>query len=162
MALSLEEFKSKFGGGVRTNLYEIVIPSLGDLSILAKASTLPNIEVGKIDVNYAGRILPVPGDRAFAEWACTIYADEDLSSWKKLKEYHEKYNGFESNTGSSSAFSGEDIVIKQLKREGEAIVTFTLKNAWCSSVGGWDVSADNRDAIAEYSTTWQYSHYTIA
>jgi len=160
MALSLNDFKGKFGGGVRTNLYKIVIPSLGELSILAKGASIPPIEVGKIDVNYSGRILPVPGDRAFAEWTCTMYADEKLDSWKKLKEYHDSFNGFATNTGSFEKFSGEDIVVKQLNRAGEAIITFTLKDAWCSQIAGWDVSADNRDAIAEFGTTWQYSHYT--
>ncbi|MAH43539.1 hypothetical protein CL614_07540, partial [archaeon] len=72
---NIANFRSNFQGGTRPNrfLVEGIIGDTGfgiaPFNFLVKATSLPASTIGVIPVPYRGRVLKIPGDRMFAEWA---------------------------------------------------------------------------------------------
>ena len=78
---TISDFKNNFRGGVRPNLYKVVVnaPIIGqlDLQFLGKATQIPSSNISNIDVAYHGRLLKVPGDRNFEDWNVTVLSEPD-------------------------------------------------------------------------------------
>ena len=64
---TISDFKNNFRGGVRPNLFQVLInaPVIGSMNLefLGKATQIPSSTVNKFEVDYRGRKLAVPGDR---------------------------------------------------------------------------------------------------
>ena len=139
--LNLDAFKQAFQGGVRTNLFNVVINKIGgDKSILCKSAALPETSVDPIDVQWRGRTLHVPGDRKFAEWTATFYLDTALDIHAKMVAWHNEYNDMATNTGSiglNAFYNTKQITGNMIDRTGADIPNskFKLTNPWPSKVG---------------------------
>lgn len=86
-------FKEKLsGGGARSNLFEVTIPSfptalnpywssdiIEKFNFLCKSAALPSSNISPIQVPFRNRLLKVPGQRTFDPWTVTIINDENFA-----------------------------------------------------------------------------------
>lgn len=179
MALtSISNLKDALGGGSRPNLFEVAITfptaltgttPVTNYQLLCKATTVPAMTIGSIEVPVRGRSVKVPGDRSFADWSVTFLSDAGFTVRKKMEEWSDwvKLNNFSSATlRNAAAAAGDDyygvIRVKQLNESSAVIRTYTLNLAFPVDVSALDVSYDTTDALQEFTTTFQYSYFTTA
>ncbi len=70
---SITDFKAKLsGGGARANQFKVTMPFPGyaqvggeieELAFLCKATTLPEMTIGTVEVPFRGRVIKIAGDR---------------------------------------------------------------------------------------------------
>ena len=75
---SITDFKAKLsGGGARANQFKVTMPFPGyaqvggeieQLAFLCKATSLPAMTIGTLEVPFRGRTIKIAGDRTIAEW----------------------------------------------------------------------------------------------
>jgi hypothetical protein len=98
-------FKSKLaGGGARSNLFEVQIPTLPasvtgwdaeTFSFLCKTAALPASNIGSVDIPFRGRTLKVAGDRTFDPWTVTIINDENFKLRIAFEQWANQINKLE-------------------------------------------------------------------
>ena len=166
MALGLEGLKSELAEGARANKYKIQIAELGgeDVSVLAKAGSLPGRTIGTAEVFSQGRKVPLAGDTTYDTWDVTFYGDKDLKIWGKVDTWMKDTDDYAGNTSSKSSIAdyGKSVIIQQLDRKGAPTKGVTLENAWITTISPIDYGADSNDTVVEYTVTFNYTHYTVA
>lgn len=180
MALtSISNLKSALGGGSRPNLFEVgitfptALPAgsvpVTNYELLCKATSIPAMTVGSIEVPVRGRSVKVPGDRTFAEWSVTFLSDAGFTVRKKMEEWSDfvKLNNFSAGTlRNTASAAGDDyygvIRVKQLNESSDVIRVYTLNLAFPVDISALDVSYDTTDALQEFTTTFQYSYFTTS
>lgn len=168
--MSVSDFKARLkGGGSRANLFELELsfPAYAggstevDLGMyLTKSSQLPASNLGKIEVPFQGRMLPLAGDRTFEEWTCTFLNDTGF----ELRDAFERWsNGINEHISNKGLTNPEDYMVElkvhQLNKSKERIKTYTFRNAFPTIVGEIEVSMDSSDTIEEFPVTFAYSEW---
>ena len=160
MSLKLEDFKAALkGGGVRPNLFQVIpsFPFGGDIqlnSFLIKTASLPGGTLGKIEVGFRGRTLPLAGDRVFDDWEITILVDGKFETRDAFEIWSNSINSHDDNIGAGTIEEYmADWSVNQLDRAGETIKSYTIKNVWPMVVGPIELSSGDNDTIAEFSVT---------
>ena len=90
---NIETFRQNFSGGTRPNRFRVSGAKVDDAPFLVKATSMPAATVGIIPVPYRGRILKIPGDRLYAEWAITIIDDAEIRCNPRIILVEEKGTG---------------------------------------------------------------------
>lgn len=136
-------FKERLqGGGARSNLFEVSIPSFPDdlgitwgseeiktFNFLCKATNLPQSNVNAIEVNFRGRALKVAGDRTIDPWTVTIINDEDFRLRTAFEQWANAINKLDNATGATRPASYmTDAFVYQLGR-GADLGRFSTNNS---------------------------------
>lgn len=178
-------FKERLaGGGTRSNLFEVSIPSLppdlgitwGELDIrtfnfLCKATSLPQSNVNAIEVNFRGRALKVAGDRTIDPWTVTIINDEDFRLRTAFEKWANAINKLNNATGATSPASYmTDAYVYQLGR-GADRKAFSTNNSDLFPDGQipplrtikfYDIWPSNVSSIdLSYDSTDQIEEFTV-
>jgi hypothetical protein len=167
MGIGVSEFIANFqGGGARPNLYRVTI--IGGpagfnekTAFLCKAASLPQSMIGLADVSYMGRKIKVAGDKEFPAWTASFYNDLDFETRDKFEYWLSEINAHEANTGLVNPRDYyADIRVEQLSREGgDAIKTYTIKDAFPTEVGEITLGYDQNDTVEEYPVTFEYNYW---
>lgn len=169
--MSISQFKAKLkGGGARANLFEVELnfPTFAGGGsetesglYLAKSTQLPPMEVGVIDVNFQGRILPIPGDRTFPEWTVTFYNTSAFELRNAFERWNNSVNTLESNIGLVNPDDYmSDVGVYQLNKAKDRIKAYNLQDAWPSNVGPIELSMDSVNTIEEFTVTFRYVQWS--
>ena len=85
---NINDFKAKLaGGGARANQFKVTMPFPGyaqvggeieDLAFLARATSIPSMEVANINVPFRGRAVKIAGDRTIPNWSITVLNDTNF------------------------------------------------------------------------------------
>jgi len=181
--MNIDKFASNFhGGGIRPHLFQ-VSGSIGadntkreTQSFHIKSANLPASTLGKIEVPYRGRKIPIPGDRSFAEWTITVLCRGDLAlrdsfeKWSNdINEHVDNVSGLGNSPdhqplGNNSNFANPDVFkdwqVSQLDRGGNVLKEYTFYGCWPSEIAAIEVNAETVDSVAEFGVTLQYSYWT--
>jgi hypothetical protein len=186
--MNIDKFATNFvGGGIRSHLFEVA-GSIGSWtggretqSFHIQSSQLPASTLGKIEVPYRGRKIPIPGDRTFEPWKVTVLCRGDLKLRDAFEKWSNDINEHVDNTsgGGFLGFSGnpdhqptgnagsranpnvfKDWQIYQLDRGGMSIKEYTFYGCWPSSISAIEVSAETTDDVAKFDVELQYSYWT--
>ena len=188
---SLSQFKSKLaGGGARSNLFEVSIPSFpsaideawgsgdgqenGIFKFLCKATNLPASTVQQVDVPFRGRTLKVAGDREIGPWSITVINDEDFRLRTAFERWANVMSKLDDATGVTNPTSYmADAYVRQLGRGAQAFAqtndggqsavlrTYKFYDIFPSEISAIELSYDNGDQIEEFSVTFQVQYFTI-
>ena len=188
---TLSDFKSRLeGGGARSNLFEVTIPSFpgaaeefwaqGDdesntkFSFLCKAAQLPASTVAPVDVPFRGRVLKVAGDRTFDPWTVTIINDEDFGLRTSFEAWMNKLSKLNDATGVTNPTSYmTNAFVKQLGRgaekfattnsggESAVLRTYKFYDIFPTAVSAIDLSYDSTNTIEEFQVEFQVQYFTI-
>lgn len=175
---SITDFIKAFAGGSRTNRFRIT-GTIGDGTImgdkggtfLIRATTLPASQVGGIPVNYRGRTVIYPGDRAYAPWQIAVLDDpKGHNLYKSFHNWSNQINKHADNsttqTNPSKHFSGEGggalWTVEHLETDASRVLrTFKLHNCWPAVVGPIELDMGQDNLLATFPVTIVYSHYEI-
>lgn len=167
MAIGINDFISNFeGGGARPNLYRVTILSpyvinQRKTTYMCKAASVPASNMGLADVSYMGRRIKVAGDKEFPAWTATFYEDTDYVNRKSFERWLWTIQGHETNEGVTNPRDYySDILVEQLDRNGgEAIATYTLKDAFPTEVSEITLGYDQNDAVEEFTVTFEMNYW---
>lgn len=178
----LSSFKDKIGYGLRPNLFQVSVQTLGSaisgisgssealggdnsFSFLCRSAGIPASSVGTVEVPFRGRVIKLPGDRTFESWTVTVMADEDLQLRAFFEGWMDRLNKHDDGAGYTNNYAST-LKVDQLKRgiasgtgniEPHGIVrTYTFNNAFPSNISQIDLSYDNNNTVAEYTVEFQY------
>ncbi len=182
--MNIDKFASNFvGGGIRSHLFKVG----GDIgtysggretqSFHIMSSQLPASTLGKIEVPYRGRKIPIPGDRSFAEWKVTVLCRGDLMLRDAFEQWSNDINEHVDNVSNRTGNSPDhqplgnrgnyanpnvfkDWQIAQLDRGGNVLKEYTFYGCWPSEIAAIEVNAETVDSVAEFGVTLQYSYWT--
>lgn len=165
--MNITDFKSRLrGGGARANRFEVevVFPTFAGGTeetdkglFLAKSTSLPASTIGVVEVPFQGRILPIAGDRTFAEWTVTFLNDTDFALRDAFERWSNGINSHEGNTGSVNPEDYmKDISVYQLNNASERIKEYKFRDLFPTEVGNIELGMDSNDAIEEFTVTFRY------
>lgn len=160
MAFNLPNFISSLvGEGARPTLFEARIFFEGldqnNFSFKCKATQLPGVTHGVIEVPYFGRKIKVPGDKTFVEWTVTLINDESFDARKAIQNWMSGINQNVANVRTNTNFYADAEII-QYAKTGEELEKYKLVGCWPSDLAPVDVSWESNDALEEYTVTLQY------
>lgn len=183
MAFNIDGFKTRFGSGVRPNLFKVIIPTATgianpateeELSFLCKSAALPESSHSSIEVPFRGRFLKVPGDRTYGSWTATFFNDFKFKTRSTFEQWINLINKADANTGTldhSKIF--RDLQVIQLTKDvtqaggptdGEnatELRRYKLVGAWPSSVSQISLGFDMNNQVEEFDVTFEYQYFTI-
>jgi|TARA_B100001964_G_scaffold241631_1_gene314481 hypothetical protein len=188
---TLSQFKSKLsGGGARSNLFEVSIPSFpssifdawgtgdgsenGDFKFLCKAASLPSSNIGDVTVPFRGRQLHVAGDRTFDPWSVTIINDENFRLRTAFEQWANIMSKLDDNTGVANPSSYmTDAYVQQLGRgatmnsstndggQSSILRTYKFYDIFPTSISAIDLSYEQSDTIEDFTVDFALQYFTV-
>ena len=167
----IDDFKANLlGGGARTNQFRVTITPPSGIAIgldvrrtsfLCSASSLPQTELGTVELKYRGRTINIAGDRVAANtWSTTFYNDTDFMIRNAFERWNNGINDFALNTGvSAMADYATDLFVEQLDRDDTVLKTYIFRNSWPSTIAAIELQSDADTAIETFECTWQYQQF---
>jgi hypothetical protein len=171
--MSLGDFTTKFGQGIRPNLYQVTSSSgltiTGGESLLIKSASMPSASLGVVTIPFKGREIKRAGDRTFTDWTISVLCDEQNAIHEKFIAWSESFYSLD-DTNRGLAYAQWTVAPlsvginnnSSLAGDTPAGKTITLVGCWPSEVGTIDFSYDSTDAVAEFSVTIGFDHWTYA
>ena len=164
MAVNIHDFKQKFRGGVRPNLFRVNVThgvGLGEIEFLAKGAQIPASQIGNIDVPFRGRQLKVPGDRTFADWTVTVLSAPTFGTRSAFERWSGEITAHAANVSrlNYTSLYGQATVI-QLGRSGDSIRSYHLHDIYPTEVGAIDLAMDTNDTVEEYTVTFAINNWS--
>jgi hypothetical protein len=177
VTFNINDFKSKLSdGGARSNQFSVQLNfptwvGAGNLAgqssqFLVDAAELPGQTLGVTPVYYRGREVKLSGERQFQPFTFTVLNDSGFTIRSAMEQWMDGINNRADNTGIYSAVGGfasysQDIIIRQLNRNGVVLRSYTLTGAWPSDVGAVALGFDQNDRISTFQVALQYQTFSI-
>lgn len=166
--MSINDFKNTLtGGGARSNRFEVVVEfpafaggseEIRSTPFLATSAQLPGSTIGTIEQAFRGRVLKLAGDRTFEDFSVSFINDTNFALRDAFELWHNAINAYNSNT---SAVSPDEylvtVSVHQLNNNDERIKSYSLLNAFPTSIGSIELSQDSNNSIEEFDVTFAYS-----
>jgi len=179
MAFTIDKFRTTAlsAGGARANLFDVTISDIDanlmtaiavkEFSFACKASAIPPMAVGVVEVPYFGRVVKVPGNKTFDNWSVTIINDEGflvrngMEKWVASMGTHKGNVQSAASSALTSALYGE-AVVQHYGKTGTAskIAEYKFVNIFPVSVSEIALGWDANDAIEEYTVEFAYDYWT--
>ena len=167
---NITDFKAKLaGGGARANQFKVTMPFPGyaqvggeieELAFLCKATTIPAMTLGTVDIKFRGRSIKIAGDRTFADWSVTVINDTNFKVRNAFERWQNGINNMSDNEGLTNPADYQvDAFVDQLDRNGNTVKSYTLRSLFPTSVGEIALSYDTVDAIEEFVVTFAYQFF---
>jgi hypothetical protein len=167
---NINDFKAKLaGGGARANQFKVTMPFPGyaqvggeieDLAFLCRATTIPDMTIGIVNVPFRGRIIKIAGDRTIAEWSVTAYNDTNFKLRNAFERWQNGINNMTDNEGLTNPVDYQvDAFVDHLDRNGNTIKSYTLRGAFPTVLGAIDLSYDEATAIEQFDVTFNYQYF---
>ena len=164
---NINDFKAKLaGGGARSNQFKVTMPFPGyaqvggeieDLAFLCRATTIPAMNVGVVEVPFRGRPIYVAGDRSFDTWSITVLNDTNMRVRNAMERWQNGINNMSDNEGLTNPIDYQvDAFVDQLDRNGNNIKSYTLRGCFPTSIGAVDLSYAPTDTIQTFGVTFRF------
>ncbi len=125
----LSAFKSRVITPARPTLFKVhvFLPGIDvpDFEFLCEATTVPEVNIGKIPIRYNGRAINYAGDKVYPEsWAVTVINEEGNPVREQFETWIELINGTLSGVrdpqfGTSLDYKGSAHVVQQTQTGDE-------------------------------------------
>jgi hypothetical protein len=153
------------GGGARPNQFKVTFPALGsDFEFLCRSAQIPALTIGEVLIPFRGRQVYVPGDRTYDPWAVTVMNDRSYAIRSTLEAWMNDLQDIGSST-VSNAIGAEvyrQVTVEQLDRNDRKIRTYTLYDAWPTTLDAIDLAFDTNDTLEEFTVTFRFNYMTAA
>ena len=167
---NITDFKAKLaGGGARANQFKVTMPFPGyaqvggeieELAFLCKATIIPAMTVGTVDIKFRGRSIKIAGDRTFADWNVTVINDTNFKVRNAFERWQNGINNMSDNEGLTNPVDYQvDAFIDHLDRNGNTVKSYTLRGAFPKTVGAIELTYDEQTAIEQFQVTFAYQFF---
>jgi hypothetical protein len=167
---SITDFTSNFtGGGARADKFRAIItypasissPNVQDYIVVHNA-ILPGSTVSPTIVFFAGRQIPLFGDRQLEPMAITIMNDTSFSHRRTFEEW---LNAIQSNQGNIQATANYQqllgtVQVDQLDRDDSVLKTYIFHNAFPDNLSQIDLDYSQTDQVQLYTVGFAFSHWS--
>ena len=164
---SITDFKAKLsGGGARANQFKVTMPFPGyaqvggeieELAFLCKATNLPEMTIGTVEVPFRGRSIKIAGDRTIGDWSITVLNDTNFKLRNAFERWQNGINNMSDNEGlTNPADYQTDAFVDQLDRNGNNIKSYTLRSCFPTSIGSVDLSYAPTETIQTFGVTFRF------
>lgn len=171
MPFSINDMKAGLVyGGARPSHFNVIITNpfvpAADIKtpIMIKAASIPAFTVGKIEVPYFGRMIPIPGDRTWEDWNTTIINDEDFLIRDALEKWSNAMNAFRRNiatAGPNPNIYKSTALVTQYGKSGNELRIYQINGIYPQNIEGIELAWATQDEIEEYQVTWAYDDIEI-
>ena len=163
---NINDFKAKLaGGGARSNQFKVTMPFPGyaqvggeieDLAFLCRATTIPAMNVGVVEVPFRGRKIYIGGDRTFDTWSITVLNDTNFKIRNAMERWQNGINNMSDNEGLTNPVDYQvDCFVDHLDRNGNTIKSYTLRGLFPVGIGAIDLNYDEQAAVEEFTVEFQ-------
>ena len=167
---NINDFKAKLaGGGARPNQFKVTMPFPGyaqvggeieDLAFLCRATVIPSMTVGNINVPFRGRQIKIAGDRTFEDWNVTVINDTDFKLRNAFERWQNGINNMTDNEGLTNPVDYQvDAFVDHLDRNGSTIKSYTLRGLFPVGIGAIDLNYDEQAAVEEFTVEFRYQYF---
>ena len=167
---NINDFKAKLaGGGARPNQFKVTMPFPGyaqvggeieDLAFLCRATVIPSMTVGNINVPFRGRQIKIAGDRTFEDWNVTVINDTDFELRNAFERWQNGINNMTDNEGLTNPVDYQvDAFVDHLDRNGNTIKSYTLRGLYPTIVSAIDLNYETNDVVEEFTATFAYQYF---
>ena len=171
---NIQQFKGRFAGGARPNLFEAEINFPGAVigannaralsRFMVKAAQLPSSVIAPIEVPYRGRKLKVAGDRTFEPWTVTVINDVNMEIRNAFESWMNLINRNVSNTSALPGLNYyQDLQIYQLNRDNTSTTStksYNFVGAFPTNIGAIDLNYETNDTVEEFTVEFNYQYWT--
>ena len=166
----ISAFKANLAtGGVRSNQFRCVLTfpgvanagAAGNVAeFLCKATSVPSMDIGDIEIMYRGRPVHFAGERTFSPWSVSLYNDNDFIVRTAFENWVEAISNSGSTTGAVAPNTYQaQMNVQQLDRNDVVVAEYQLIDAYPTSVGEIQLSWDANNQIQEYNVTFVYNYF---
>ena len=130
---------------------------------LCNTANLPGSTVDVVAVNYMGRALSIPTNRAVQTLVTNVYNDEDMEIRNHMENWLELLSSHKTNKRASqmigiNSYTGS-LEVQQLSKDGnKATKTYEFIQAWPSATGDIAVSWATTE-IESFDITWNFAYW---
>jgi hypothetical protein len=172
MAFNINEIRSQLTlGGARNSLFQVQITNpvngIADIKVpfLARSTSIPEANLGVIEVPYFGRKIRLAGDRTYGTWTVQILNDEDFLIRNALEEWSNKIQTFEGNIrdlGSASPLQYKQTArVTQFSKTGTPLREYKFNGIFPTSISTIELDWNATDAIEEFQVTFAYDWWVV-
>ena len=171
---NVERFKSSLtNGGARPNqfLVQLSFPTYvtGQALAIARApflvsvAELPGQTVNPAIVQYRGREVKFVGDRIYAPFTITVLNDAEMSIRTAMEQWMNGMEDYAAKFGRlQPAEYQRDMQVFQLDRNGNALKSYNIVNAFPVDLSPVALDFGANDQISTFTVTFQYQHFTTS
>jgi len=167
---NINDFKAKLaGGGARPNQFKVTMPFPGyaqvggeieELAFLCTATSLPEMEIGTLEIPFRGRNIKIAGDRTIANWSITVLNDTNFKLRNAFERWQNGINNMSDNEGLTNPADYQvDAFVDQLDRNGATIKSYTLRGANPTTIAAIPLAYDTNNAIETFDVTFAYQYF---
>ena len=167
---NINDFKAKLaGGGARSNQFKVTMPFPGyaqvggeieDLAFLCRATTIPAMNVGVVEVPFRGRKIYIGGDRTFDPWSITVLNDTNFKIRNAMERWQNGINNMSDNEGLTNPVDYQvDCFVDHLDRNGNTIKSYTLRGLFPTGISAIDLNYDEQAAVEEFTVEFRYQYF---
>lgn len=137
---------------------------LENATFLCNATQIPPSIVSFVEVAYFGRRMKIKGDRVFPNWTVNIMNDEDYALRSMFEAWHNGINAIQGNfmtlpTEAGPASYKQDLVVRQLSKEGFKSREYTIVGAFPVNVEPMQMNWETVNAIGQFSVEFAYDYW---
>jgi hypothetical protein len=135
--------------------------SAENAAFLCRATHLPGQTLTEIPIAFRGRQIFMAGDRSFDDpWTTTFFNDADFGIRTMIERWMNSINEMANGTGLVNPSSYQtDMYVQQLDRDNNVLKNYKFINAWPTTLGQIDLSAEQSTEIETFDVTWRYMHF---
>lgn len=153
--MSINDFLSNTKGLYRPNRFKVSIDGIDSkLEFHCRATTIPANDVGRIDVNYQGMVIPIPGDNVAKDWSVTVFCDTDFKIRNDFEIWRELIRPQETPGGVDTVGAMRTASVDLLDTSGKTIRSYKMIRCFPTSIGALDLTQDSSDTIATFDVTF--------
>ena len=167
---SITDFKAKLsGGGARANQFKVTMPFPGyaqvggeieELAFLCKATNLPEMTIGTVEVPFRGRVIKIAGDRAIGEWSITVFNDTNFKLRNAFERWQNGINNMSDNEGLVNPVDYQvDAFVDQLDRNGNVIKSYTFRGMFPTTLDDIALSYGDNNTVESFTATHRYQYF---
>jgi hypothetical protein len=127
------------------------------LKFYVKATAIPSMEIGEVQIPFRGGQFKIPGDKTFSDWNVTIINDSDFL----IRDVFERWNDMVVGNVDRDSFLEDDPLgvmsngtVAQLNRNSTTVKSYLMTGAWPKSVSDIGLDMGSSDTIEEFSVTF--------
>ena len=167
---NINDFKAKLaGGGARANQFKVTMPFPGyaqvggeieDLAFLCRATSIPDMTIGTVNVPFRGRDIKLAGDRTIPAWQITVLNDTNFKLRNAFERWQNGINNMTDNEGLTNPVDYQvDAFVDHLDRNGNTIKSYTLRGAYPVSLSEIALDFDEKTEIESFTVEFAYQYF---
>ena len=171
---NVERFKSALtNGGARPNQFAVQLSfptyvtgaalAVARAPFLVSVAELPGQTVNPAIVQYRGREVKFVGDRIYAPFTITVLNDAEMSIRTAMEQWMNGMEDYAAKFGRlQPAEYQRDMQVFQLDRNGNALKSYNIVNAFPVDLSPVALDFGANDQISTFTVTFQYQHFTTS